>query len=108
VVSGYFHLELRPDQMPVKDRHVLSRPYKGSRPEFVRLLLGGAPVADAADRLKLNHHTAANWAEKVAANNPEAMAQFKCPCGKPIRHRGSCAHRLAKHLRAVRMARGAA
>lgn len=202
-MSGYFNLELRPDQMPVKDRHILNQRYKGAKPyemrapdaagmiviyarsldeandhainalfdlifrsataatavhnprcpfcngktqrhgrnsagtrtwkcqrpdcqryfvldrvwrggknhqaqskkpEFVRLLLSGVPAADAADRLGINHQTAGNWAEKVAANNPEAMAQFNCPCGKPIRHRGTCAHRLAKHLRAVKMA----
>ena len=77
----------------------INHPSQSKKPEFVRLFLAGVSVADAADRLHLNHSTAGNWADQVAANNPDALANLNCPCGKPIRHRGSCAHRMAKHLR---------
>jgi transposase-like protein len=206
-MSGYFNLELRPDQRPIKERHILNRPYKGSRPfemrapdaagliviharsldeandhainamfdlifrsataatavhnprcpfcngrtqrhgrnssgtrtwkcqapgcqryfvldrvwrggkghaaqskkpEFARLVLMGVPTMEAADRIGVNHDTAGRWAEQVAANNPEVMARLECPCGKNIRHRGSCEWRNRKHLRLARLARGAA
>jgi transposase-like protein len=92
---------------------VLHRVWKGGinhqaqskKPEFVRLLLSGVPVAEAADRLRLNHSTAGNWAEKVAANNPQAIERLQCYCGKNIRHRGTCRFRLAKSLKSKRTQR---
>lgn len=74
----------------------INHPAQSKKPEFVRLLLSGVSVRDAANRLNLHMNTAGNWAEKVAANNPEAMVSLSCPCGKPIRHRGSCWYRMGK------------
>jgi len=85
----------------------LSHPAQSKKPAFVKLLLSGVPLREAADKLKLNISTAGNWAEKVAANNPQAFESLQCPCGRPMRHRGSCSYRLGRHLAAQRLARGA-
>lgn len=83
-------------------RHfVLDRVWRGGihhssaskKPGFARLLIGGMPAADAARHLGINLSTARNWAAKVAANNPDLIANLECPCGRSIRHRGSCWYR---------------
>lgn len=71
----------------------INHPSATKKPEFARLLLSGVTVADAAARIGIKTSTAMNWAGQVAANNPERMAKLECPCGRAIRHRGSCWYR---------------
>jgi transposase-like protein len=84
----------------------VNHPSQSKKPEFVRLLLSGITVRDAADQLKLSVSTAGNWAEKVAANHPEVIAELKCACGKPIRHRGTCSYRIAARQRTANLIKG--
>ena|ERR1035441_8545593 len=94
-----------------KRSFVLDRQWRGGighaaqskKPAFVRLLLSGVSVRDAADQLRLNISTAGNWAEKVAANNPEMIEGLTCVCGKPIRHRGSCWYRMGLTQKAAKL-----
>jgi transposase-like protein len=72
----------------------INHPSQSKKPEFARLLLSGLTVREAADKVHLNVSTAGNWAEKIAALNPGKLDDLKCSCGKPLRHRGTCAFRL--------------
>lgn len=78
----------------------INHPSATKKPQFARLLLSGTTVADAARSLGVKVSTAIQWAAQVAANNPERMDDLKCPCGRHIRHRGSCWYR--QHLPAPR------
>jgi hypothetical protein len=86
----------------------INHPAQSKKPDFVRLYLSGVAVRDAAEQLRINISTAGNWAEQVAANNPEAIAGLSCACGKPIRHRGTCWYRLGIQQKAVRLTKGGA
>lgn len=81
----------------------INHPAQSKKPAFVRLYLSGVSVREAATQLRLNISTAANWAEQVAANNPDAIANLSCACGKPIRHRGSCWYRMGLQKKASRL-----
>lgn len=72
----------------------VNHPSQSKKPEFARLLLGGTPVREAADKLGLNRHTATQWAAQIAAINKDRFAGLSCKCGKPLRHRGTCVYRL--------------
>jgi transposase-like protein len=85
----------------------VNHPSQSKKPEFARLLLAGTPVAEAADRLGLNHQTAGNWGAQIEALNCEKFAELKCRCGRALRHRGICIHRytpegLARMIASVR------
>lgn len=73
----------------------INHPSQSKKPAFAKLLLAGTPVRDAADQLGVNPATAANWAAKVVAANRDRFADLKCPCGRPLRHRGICVHRMS-------------
>lgn len=81
----------------------INHPAQSKKPAFVKLYLSGVSPREAAEKLGINIQTAHNWAEKVAANNPEAMLRLSCACGKPIRHRGTCAYRLGLKKRAMNL-----
>ncbi len=72
----------------------INHPTQSKKPEFSRLLLSGLTVREAAEKLNLNISTASNWAEKIAALNPGKLDSLTCPCGKRLRHRGTCWFRL--------------
>jgi len=78
----------------------IAHPTQSKKPEFARLLLAGTPVAEAADRLGLKHHTAVHWGMQVEALNRERFAGIKCRCGRALRHRGICIHRYTPEGRA--------
>lgn len=75
----------------------INHPSQSKKPEFARLLLSGLTVREAADRLRLNVSTAGNWAQQVAALNPGRLEILACPCGRPLRHRGSCVFRRGRN-----------
>lgn len=72
----------------------INHPSSSKKPDFARLLLSGTPVRDAAEKLGIHPMTARHWADHVVANNPEHFAGMACPCGKLLRHRGSCWYRM--------------
>jgi hypothetical protein len=77
----------------------LNHPSQSKKPAFFRLIYRECKtVREAADALDLNMDTAQNWADKMEAINGKLDA--RCPCGKPVRHRGTCRFRLTyKKLR---------
>jgi transposase-like protein len=82
----------------------INHPSQSKKPAIARLILAGLTPREAAEQLGVNIQTARNWAEQVAANNPEAINSLTCPCGRPIRHRGSCSFRMGKMQRSLQMA----
>jgi hypothetical protein len=71
----------------------LNHPQQSKKPEFHRLVfVEGKTIGEARDILKISHGAACNWYEKMAAI--AGGCDKKCPCGKPIRHRGTCSFRL--------------
>lgn len=78
----------------------INHPAQSKKPAFARLILEGVSVPDAAMRTGVNRSTAGNWAAQVAAANRERLAELKCPCGKPMRHLGTCVVRLTPEGRA--------
>lgn len=78
----------------------INHPSQSKKPAFAKLLLEGTPVRDAADQLGINPSTASNWAARVGAANRERFADLKCACGKTLRHRGICVHRMTPEGRA--------
>lgn len=71
----------------------INHPSQSKKPAFVRLLTEGKTVAEAADLVGVCLHTAGNWAEKAEAMG--ILRGVNCPCGRPVRHRGSCAYRMS-------------
>lgn len=96
-----------------KRSFVLSRSFRGGinhpsqskKPEFHRLVfVEGKTIREAIDLLGISDGAAANWYEKMAAVN--GGSHHLCPCGKPVRHRGSCKFRQTyKRLRAHQVTR---
>lgn len=70
----------------------INHPTQSKKPAFRKLVFEqGVPIKEAADRLGISHGAADNWFVKMSKVNPEPPP---CPCGKPMRHRGSCAYRM--------------
>ena len=88
----------------------INHPSQSKKPLFARLLLGGMPVREAAERAGVCMDTAANWATQIATLNAEKFAGLQCRCGKPLRHRGICLYRMTPagmdKLKRARAARG--
>jgi transposase-like protein len=78
----------------------INHPCQSKKPEFARLVLAGIPVAEAADRLAINHKTAGHWGAEVEALNRDRFAGLKCRCGRALRHLGICIHRYTPEGRA--------
>jgi hypothetical protein len=71
----------------------INHPSQSKKPEFHQLVfVQGKTLREAADILGISHGAASNWFEKMAAIN--GGTDKLCPCGKPLRHRGSCKFRL--------------
>ena len=77
----------------------INHPSQSKKPAFARLLLDGIPVGEAGRRLGIHPHTAVQWGKQIEAANKEQFAALRCPCGKPLRHRGICVHRYTKEGR---------
>lgn len=79
---------------------VIGRTYRGGinhhsqskKPDFHRLVfVEGKTIAEVCDVLGISHGAADKWYAKMAAVN--GGADKRCPCGKQLRHRGSCSFR---------------
>lgn len=83
----------------------INHPSQSNKPEFFRLVFKeGRTIIEAADIVGISHGAADNWYLKMAILNGESP--FKCPCGKPLRHRGSCKFRQTyKKVRAHELTR---
>ena len=77
----------------------INHPQQSKKPKFHRLVfVEGKTIREAADLLGISHGAADNWYQKMAAIN--GGTDKKCPCGKPLRHRGSC--RFRQQYKALR------
>lgn len=71
----------------------INHPSQSKKPAFRTLVFEqGVPIQEAADRLGISHGAADNWYQKMVGINRQEPPP--CPCGKPLRHRGSCKHRM--------------
>jgi len=71
----------------------INHPSHSKKPAFRQLVFEqGIPLQEAADRLGISHGAADNWFAKMQAVNKQTPPP--CPCGKPMRHRGSCSYRM--------------
>jgi len=72
----------------------INHPTQSKKPEFRRLVfVEGKTIREACDELGLSPSAADNWFRKMVALGQRV--DHKCPCGKAIRHRGSCRFRRA-------------
>lgn len=72
----------------------INHPTQSKKPEFRRLVfVEGKTIREACDELGLSSSAADNWFRKMVALGQRV--DHKCPCGKAIRHRGSCRFRRA-------------
>jgi hypothetical protein len=72
----------------------INHPTQSKKPEFRRLVfLEGKTIREACDELGLSPSAADNWFRKMVALGQRV--DHKCPCGKDVRHRGSCRFRRA-------------
>lgn len=70
----------------------INHPSQSKKPDFYTLVFEqGVPIKEAADRLQISHTAADNWFAKMHGVNRKEPPP--CPCGKPMRHRGTCAYR---------------
>ena len=72
----------------------INHPTQSKKPEFRRLVfVEGKTIREACDELGLSASAADNWFKKMVALGQRV--DHKCPCGKDVRHRGSCRFRRA-------------
>jgi hypothetical protein len=70
----------------------INHPTQSKKPEFHRLVfVEGKTIREACDALGLSTSAADNWFRKMLALGQRI--DHKCPCGKDLRHRGSCQFR---------------
>ena len=70
----------------------INHPTQSKKPEFRRLVfVEGKTIREACDALGLSTSAADNWFRKMLALGQRI--DHKCPCGKDLRHRGSCQFR---------------
>ena len=70
----------------------INHPTQSKKPEFRRLVfVEGKTIREACDALGLSTSAADNWFRKMLALGQRI--DHKCPCGKALRHRGSCQFR---------------
>ena len=71
----------------------INNPTQSKKPDFHRLVfVEGKTIREAREILGISDGAASNWFEKMAAIN--GGTDKLCPCGKPLRHRGTCKFRL--------------
>jgi len=72
-------------------------PVQSKKPAFHRLVfVEGKSIREAVEALGISHNAADNWYRKMAALRA-ADELPKCPCGKAMRHRGTCLFRQQFH-----------
>lgn len=70
----------------------INHPSQSKKPAFYQLVfVEGKTMREARDLLQISDGAADNWYRKMAAGNGGTDAN--CPCGKLLRHRGSCRFR---------------
>jgi len=77
----------------------IHHPTQSKKPAFVRLVFQeGVPVAEACRRLQISHGAGDNWYQKALAVRRQMGldTDLRCPCGRALRHRGSCWYRMGK------------
>ena len=78
----------------------INHPTQSRKPEFHRLVfVEGKTIREACDALRLSMSAGDNWFKKmVAVGGP---IDHKCPCGRDLRHRGSCEFRQSYQVTKV-------
>jgi hypothetical protein len=70
----------------------INHPTQSKKPEFHRLVfVEGKTIREACDALGLSMSTGDNWFRKMVAF--WRQIDHRCPCGRDLRHRGSCQFR---------------
>jgi len=70
----------------------INHPSQSRKPEFRRLVfVEGKTIREACDALGLYTSTGGTWFTKMVALGQRV--DHKCPCGRDLRHRGSCQFR---------------
>ena len=70
----------------------INHPTQSKKPEFHRLVFAeGKTIREACDALGLSMSAGDNWFRKMVAVG--GQIDHKCPCGRDLRHRGSCEFR---------------
>jgi hypothetical protein len=70
----------------------INHPTQSKKPEFHRLVfVEGKTIREACDALRLSMSAGDHWFRKMAAVG--GQIDHKCPCGRDLRHRGSCEFR---------------
>ena len=70
----------------------INHPTQSKKPEFHRLVfVEGKTIREACDALGLSMSAGDNWFRKMVAVG--GQIDHKCPCGRELRHRGSCEFR---------------
>lgn len=84
--------------LPAKLRHRpefpggIDHPTQSKKPEFRRLVFDeGKTIREACDALGLSMSGGDNWFRKMLAVGRQI--DHRCPCGRELRHRGSCQFR---------------
>ena len=75
----------------------INHPTQSKKPDFHRLVfVEGKTIREACDALGLSMRACDNWFRKmVALGQP---MDHRCPCGRALRHRGSCQFRQTYHI----------
>jgi hypothetical protein len=75
----------------------INHPTQSKRPEFHRMVfVEGKTIREACDALKLSMSAGDKWFRKMVAVG--AKIDQKCPCGRDLRHRGSCEFRRSYRM----------
>ena len=70
----------------------IQHPTQSRKPEFHRLVfIQGQTIREACDALGISMSAGDSWYQKMLAVGKPI--DHKCPCGKELRHRGSCCFR---------------
>jgi hypothetical protein len=78
----------------------INHPTQSKKPEFHRLVfVEGKTIREACDALRLSMSAGDNWFRKMVAVG--GQIDHKCPCGRDLRHRGSCEFRQSYQVTKV-------
>lgn len=81
----------------------IQHPTQSRKPEFHRLVfIEGRTIREACDFLGISMSAGDSWYQKMlAAGKP---SDHRCPCGKELRHRGSCRFRQSYKMESANVA----
>jgi hypothetical protein len=78
----------------------INHPTQSKKPEFHRLVFAeGKTIREACDALGLSMTAGDSWFRKMVAIG--GQIDHKCPCGRDLRHRGSCEFRQSYQVTKV-------